>query len=276
MLYVAYLWPESLLAAGGTNNIAVLKIVGWIVDRIYRYSKRILVTSNGFIAPIVSRGHPQQKLRYVPQYPEELYRPVSVASDDPACTEMPKGFKVIFTGNIGVAQGLGVVIDAAAELAKYEDITWVIIGDGRAREDLQQMVFARGLDKRVLFLGRRPMARIPIYLALSDTALLCLGQEPLFALTLPAKIQSYFACGIPVIGSVNGDASVIIRESGAGFAGPAGDSSALAKNVLAMYRTSSEERKVYASNALKYFNNNFRKDRLIAELELNLHQAVGS
>lgn len=274
VLYVADLWPESLSAARGTNNKAILRSIGRIVDWIYRKSKTILVTSKGFMDSIILRGQSPCKLKYIPQYPEDVYRPATVALDDSARKEMPKGFNIVFTGNIGVAQGLDVVIEAATKLLSYNDINWVIIGDGRAREALEKASVSKGLGQRVHFLGRRPMARIPIYLALSDVALLCLGPAPLFALTLPAKIQSYFACGIPIIGSVDGDAANVIVESGAGLAGRAGDATALAKNVLAMYRSSVEERKIYSKNALRYFNENFRKDRLITEIELNLRQAV--
>lgn len=274
VLYVADLWPESLSAARGTNNKAILRSVERIVDWIYRKSKIILVTSKGFMDAIMLRGQPLHKLKYVPQYPEDVYRPATVPLDDPARGEMPKGFNIVFTGNIGVAQGLKVVIEAATKLLSYNNIHWVIIGDGRAREALEKLSVSKGLGQRVHFLGRRPMARIPIYLALSDAALLCLSPDPLFALTLPAKIQSYFACGMPIIGSVDGDAANVIVESGAGLAGRAGDATALEKNVLAMYRSSVEERKIYSKNALRYFNENFRKDRLITEIELNLRQAV--
>jgi glycosyltransferase involved in cell wall biosynthesis len=272
--YVVDLWPESLSAAGGTKNRKVLSLVGKLVDWIYRKSARVLVASLGFIEPIVLRGHAPNKLRYIPQYPEDLYRQVIVPETDPAREEMPRGFIVIFTGNIGAAQNLGVVVDAAEELAEYHDIYWVLIGDGRARVDLQHRVKARGFDRRILFFGKRPMARIPTYLSLADLALVCLSPEPLFALTLPAKIQSYFACGIPVVGSADGDAAQVIVESGAGLAGPAGDASALAQNVLAMYRSSPDERMAYANNALRYYNEHFRKERLIAEIELNLRQVV--
>lgn len=274
VLYVADLWPESLSTAGGTKNKSILAIVGWVVDRIYRRSELIFVTSKGFIEPIVARGYHSRKVRYIPQYPEDLYRPAVVAHDDPARADMPLGFTVVFTGNIGMAQGLDIVIEAASILSDFEDIRWVLIGDGRARADLESMVAARGLKDRVLFLGRRPMERIPAYLALADAALLCLAPEPLFAVTLPAKIQSYLACGIPIIGSIDGDAARVISEAGAGLVGPAGDAVVLARNVRTMYESKSAERKAYSESALRYFDANFRKETLIAKIEDNLAEAA--
>lgn len=274
VLYIADLWPESFTAVSGIKNKIILKALDWIVDWVYRKSSMILVTSRGFIDPIVLRGKSIKELRYVPQYPEDIYHPVIVPIDDPARTEIPKGFNIVFTGNIGFAQGLGVVIDAAAQLAQYKEIKFLIIGDGRARTDLEKEVNSRKLNDNIIFLGRRPMTRIPTYLALSDAALLCLEPKDVFALTLPAKTQSYLACGIPIIGSINGEAAQVIRESGAGLVGPAGDAIALADNVLSLYRSSPQDRKAYADNALQYFEKNFRKDHLISKIEKNLSQAV--
>lgn len=271
-LYVADLWPESISAARGTSNKIILRLVRTMVDWIYRKSKIILVTSRGFKESIILRGQPAYKIKYIPQYPEDVYRPVIVAQNDLARDEMPRGFNIVFTGNIGAAQGLDVIIEAATRLKSYKDINWVIIGDGRAREELEKAIASNGLMDQVHFLGRRPMDRIPIYLGLADAALLCLGPDPLFALTLPAKLQSYLACGIPIIGSVDGDPANVILESGAGLVGKAGDAIALAKNVLVMYRSSGEEKNIYKKNAFCYCKENFNKAKLINEIESVLRQ----
>ena len=274
VLYIADLWPESIRASGGTNNEVIYELVGRIVSWIYKRSDRILITSQGFTPSIISRGQEAKNVRYIPQYPEDVYQPVVVPEDDPARGEIPEGFNVVFTGNIGTAQGLEVVLDAAKRLTKFPEIRWILIGDGRARSILEEAVRERGLAGRILFLGRRPMARIPVYLALCDVALLCLKPHPLFALTLPAKTQSYLACGIPVIGSIDGDAARVISEAGAGLVGPAGDAPALAENVLTMYRSGAEVRTQYATNAVRFFKEHFHKDKIMFEIEKNLHEVI--
>lgn len=274
VLYVADLWPESLSAVKGTKSKVILKFVGWIVDQIYRKSKKILVTSKGFIKSITLRGQPLGKLIYVPQFPEDIFHPLTVEKDNPIRKEMPKGFTIIFTGNVGVAQGLEVVLEAALKLFSYNEINWVIIGDGRARKKLEKKSISCGLNQRIHFFGRRPMSCIPVYLALSDVALICLKQDPVFELTLPAKIQSYFACGIPIIGSIDGNAANIILESGAGLVGSAGDANALVENVLTLYRSSLESRTKYRLNALRYYKKYYSKDLLMSKIEYILYQAM--
>ena len=272
--YVADLWPESLSAGGGVGNKIVLGLVGKVVDRIYRRCSSIWVTSEGFITPILNRGVPRRKLEYMPQYPESVYRPVSVCESDAIRREIPEGFIVVFTGNIGEAQGLEVAIEAAGFLSSFEAIHWVIIGDGRAREKILRMSEERGLSGKVLFLGKKPMEEIPLYLSLADIALLCLRPEPLFELTLPAKLQSYLACGMPIVGCIDGDAARVIRESGSGLVGPAGDARRLADNVLSLYRAGDGELKRRSGNALRYFEANFKKEIVINKIELGLAAAA--
>ena len=274
VLYIVDLWPESIRASGGTNNEVIYELLGRVVSWIYKRSARILITSQGFTTSILSRGQEAKNVRYIPQYPEDVYESVVVPEDDPSRGEIPDGFNVVFTGNIGTAQGLEVVLDAAERLAKFPEIRWILIGEGRARPVLQEAVAARGLAGCVLFLGRRPMARIPVYLALCDAALLCLKSQPLFALTFPAKTQSYLACGIPVIGSIDGDAAKVITEAGAGLVGPAGDARALAENVLAMYRSGPDVRKEYATNAIRFHKEHFHKGKIMVEIEKNLREVM--
>jgi glycosyltransferase involved in cell wall biosynthesis len=274
VMYVVDLWPESLMAAGGIKKGMVISCFGRLVDWLYRRSDRILVTSNGFLEAIRSRGHRRKKIVYIPQYPEAVYRPAISLEDDPIRSEIPQGFIVIFTGNIGAAQGLSTVLDAATILAPYDDIHWIFIGDGRAKASLEKSIISRGLDSHVHLLGKRDMASIPRYLALSDIALVSFAPEPLFELTLPAKLQSYLACGMPIIGSVNGETAQVIIKSRAGLVSPAGDSEALAENVLCMYKKNPDELSAFSKNALDYFSENFSKEQLIGAIESNLLQAT--
>lgn len=270
ILYIADLWPESLATTGGTQNKYIYNAFSKIASYIYNKTELIFITSQGFSKSVQSRLSMHQNIMYIPQYPEEIYKPATVLDDAPERQEIPFGFNIVFTGNLGVSQGLEIVLDVAEKLSTYEHIHWILIGDGRARSNLESEAQARGLEKKVIFLGRRPMNRIPTYLALCDAALLCLRSEPLFSLTLPAKLQSYLACGIPVIGSIDGEASRIICEAQAGLVGPAGDRGALLANVLKMYCDTKEERSIYSMNALAYNEQKFCKKQLITTIESSL------
>ncbi len=99
-----------------------------------------------------------------------------------------------------------------------------------------------GLEQTVHLPGRYPAEAMPRFFALSDTLLVSLKKEPIFSLTIPAKIQSYLACAKPIIAALDGEGAKVVEESGAGLACPAENPDALAKTVLKMYDMPEKER----------------------------------
>jgi glycosyltransferase involved in cell wall biosynthesis len=173
----------------------------------------------------------------------------------------------MFAGNIGAAQDFGTIIGAAEILKDYLDIHWVIIGDGRMRPWVEDQVKKRGLTKNVHFLGRHPPKAMPRYFSLSDILLVSLKNEPIFALTIPSKVQSYLACAKPIVAALNGEGAKIIKESGAGLTCPAENPKALAKSVLFLYQMPKTELQKMGLRARDYFEKNFDHDMLIDRME---------
>jgi len=108
---------------------------------------------------------------------------------------------------------------------------------------------------------------MPRFFAHADVMLVTLRKEPIFALTIPAKIQSYLACARPVVAALDGEGARVVQESGAGIAVEAGNPRALAEAVLAMYRMPPEGRAGMARKAREYFEAHFAPGRLLTELE---------
>ena len=101
-------------------------------------------------------------------------------------------------GQLGLAQGLDVVLDAAEELSNLPDAQFVLVGDGTDADRLRRVAGERGLNN-IRFLGRQPAARMPHIFAISDVLLVHLRDEPLFRITIPSKTMAYMACGRPVL-----------------------------------------------------------------------------
>jgi colanic acid biosynthesis glycosyl transferase WcaI len=273
IMYVTDLWPESVQAVGAVNNKFILGQIGKIVDYIYRQCDKILVSSKSFMKAISQRGHSLNKIVFWPQYAEELFQKEPTNIID-VKKDIPSGFNIVFTGNIGEAQGLEVVIRAAEKLIDYPDIHWILIGDGRAKAALINKVKERNLQKHIRFLERKPIELMPAYLALADAALITLKKDPIFSMTIPAKLQSYMACGVPVIASIEGEVASIVRTAGAGLVCDAGDSDGLAEIVLKLYRMSTTSRQKYGINGREFFLNNFSKKKLMRELYTILEEQV--
>ena len=173
----------------------------------------------------------------------------------------------MFAGNIGAAQDFETVIAAAAQLRDHPAIQWIVLGDGRLFERVKQQVEKHGLQGTFHLLGRQPVETMPRYFALADTMLVTLKKEPIFALTIPAKVQSYLACAKPMIAALDGEGARVIDEAGAGLAVPPEDAAALASAVLAMYKMAPAERMAMGTRGRKYFEQHFERDMLLRRLD---------
>ncbi len=267
LFWVQDLWPETLVATGAVQSSTILAMVKKMVKYIYRACDSILVQSHGFIAPAIAVGAKPEKVQYFPNWAESLYQPVDLDITAVERDEVPKqGFVVMFAGNLGVAQSLDTIVSVAERL-KHEDIHWVFLGDGRQKVWLQNIVIEKALEDKVHILGSRPIETMPVYFSLADAMLVTLRDDPVMATTIPGKVQSYLACGKPVLGALNGEGNKVIYESGAGYCVNADDVEGLANIVLKMSQLSKDEREGMGKLAHHYYQQNFDRDMLIAELE---------
>ena len=276
IMNVQDLWPENIQAVTGLSNPTILKYIDKMVDYIYKHCDLLLTSSQCFVDKIVSRGHSKDKVKYWPQYASALFSKINVHPQDPVKKELDGEFNVVFTGNIGYAQGLGVIIDAAKILKNNKAIKWHFVGDGRAKQELEERVIKQGLQDSVKFWGRKPETEMPKYLSVADATLLVLKKDKVFEMTLPAKLQTYLACETPVLASIDGEAAKTIMHAKAGYSAPAGDSEQLAKIVEKMYHTTKEQRIRMGKNGRMYFDDNFDKTKLLAELQSYMNKEINS
>ena len=272
LFWVLDLWPESLTAAGGVRSPWVLRVVDRLVKWIYRNCARVLVQSRAFVPEIGRHGVPDSDILYFPSWGESLFQPLQQA-DTTLLPPLPEGFKVLFAGNIGEAQDLPAVLRAADLLRERTDIHWLIVGDGRMAAWAKEEVRKRGLSQ-VHFLGRHPLEAMPHFYAAADALLLPLKREPIFALTIPGKLQSYLACARPILAMLDGEGARIVQEAGAGLACPAGDADSLARLVLSLSAMPGSERQAMGQNGREYYEANFDRTRLFDQLESWLEDAI--
>ena len=273
-LWVQDLWPESLAATGAVNSPFVLRAVRRLVHSIYRRCDRVLVSSKGFTAHVLASGIENGQVAYLPNWAESLYRPLATA---PASvqSELPTGFNVMFAGNIGSAQSFETIIGAAERLKDHRAIHWVILGDGNMKTWVAEQTRRRGLERQFHLLGSRPTDTMPGYFAAAGALLVTLRADPVFALTVPSKIQSYLACGKPVIAALNGEGASIVTESAAGISCRAEDPDKLAAAVLTLYEMSETQRVTMGENARAYFELNFERGMLLDRLERWMLETAG-
>ncbi len=264
-LYVQDLWPENVEYVTGITNPIVIQPINRMVDYIYKNCDTIFATSSSFVKRIRKRiVDNKKKVVYWPQYAEDIYRPTKNKS-----TLIPQDgiLNITFTGNIGTAQGLE-ILPLTATLLKKRNIRvrFNIVGDGRNKENLISFIRKNKVEMYFNFIDRQLPESIPSILSASDAAFLSFADTPIFAMTIPAKLQSYMACGVPIIASVSGETKRIIMEAECGFVADIGKTDELARLINKFSRLSSNEKKVMKKNAIKYYNSHFNKSELHNQL----------
>jgi glycosyltransferase involved in cell wall biosynthesis len=181
----------------------------------------------------------------------------------------------MFAGNIGMAQAVGVIVEAAALLESYSDINFVMLGDGHSRQWMLNEVEKRGLVNLHLP-GRFPIESMPSFMQKASVLLVTLTDQPIFAATVPNKVQAYLAAGKPIIACLNGEGARLVVEAGAGISTPAEDAKALAETILHLYRLTPVERENMGENGRMYYQKHFKHDHLVDQLIGYLQSVIQS
>lgn len=266
-LYVQDLWPENVQIITGMKNKFLLNMIGKMVDYIYSRCSRIFTTSNSFINSINNRGVPIEKIEYWPQYAEEYYIPLSKTNVE----EIPNNtFNIVFAGNVGYAQGLDILPKAASIIKNKnlsKEVKFNIVGEGRYKEELINETIKLDVTDFFNYIPQKPSTEIPKILSTCNVAFLSLQDNPLFHMTIPAKLQSYMACGMPIIAAATGEIESIIKEANAGFCCQPGDAERLAEIIMEILSLSDEELRQYAFNSRQYYEKHFNKEVLLSRMD---------
>jgi glycosyltransferase involved in cell wall biosynthesis len=271
IIWVQDLWPDSLSATGYVQNGLVIRLVRRIVRFIYEHADLLLVQSQAFVAPVAALAG-KTPIVYYPNSVDDAFA-MPALDEPPAIDGLGDGFSVMFAGNIGAAQAVGVIVEAATLLRDHTDIHFVVLGDGCAREWMLKEMRQRGLVNLHLP-GRFPMETMPGFMQKASALLVTLADRPIFAVTVPNKVQAYLAAGRPIIACLNGEGARLVAEAGAGMAVPAEDARALADTILHLYQMSAGERKELGENGRRFYQQHFDHDRLVDELVKHLHSVT--
>ena len=272
-LWVQDLWPESVLAITPGGKRWLNGLLSPLVRCIYMHTDQIWIQSLAYVRSVEAHGGSIQRIAYVPNWAEDLYdcqRWANVEADP-----IPEN-SLVFAGNLGSAQGLDVLLDAAEFLMQTTpSVHWVFVGDGRARGWLEDEVRRRGLTDYITLLPRRPPQDMPKILKAAAALLITLRDEDVFAQTIPSKVQSCLAAGRPVIGVLAGESARIIGEARCGYVCPPRDPAALAAAIKELLSLPQQQREKLGRHGHDYYRTHFTQAQLIARIETLLIQLPG-
>ncbi len=230
--------PEAAVHVGLLKNKLLIQLFKLLEKFAYHTASKISVIADGFVENLRSKGVEADKIVQIPNWVDvNFIRPLP-KKDNPfrAAHNLNGKFVVLYSGNIALTQGLESVVKAASVLRHIPDIVFVIVGEAKGLQRLQQECLDCGADN-VLLLPFQPRKYLPQMLAAADVGLV-VQKKNIVSFNMPSKIQVLLASGGALVASVpdNGTAAKAIRQSGGGVIVPPEDPQALAMAILDLYQ----------------------------------------
>lgn len=271
--WVLDLWPESVSSAGKLKTKLIPKLLMPIIKFTYNHCDKVLVSSSGFINSIAEKNIDKGKIHFFPQWAEPIFKPVSHT-----WKKLPNvsknSFVIMFAGNIGESQDFDSILKAAEKLKENKEIQWIILGSGRKEQWVKEEIKKSGLGDTFHMMGRYPLKDMPSYYSLADAMLISLKKNYIFSLTIPAKLQSYLACGKPILAMLDGESPKLIRDAKAGLTCDSEDADQLVTNVLKMSIMEKHEISQMGSNSLNLYKRMFSRERLLNQAEQLFYKMI--
>lgn len=216
VLDIQDMWPDTLRATNMINNRFILKIISSICIFIYKKVDHIVVLSSGFKEKLEQRGVPNAKIDIIHNWANEDSLRLKYSEAENFFENYKNSFNVVFAGNVGRAQALEVILDAALlSIKNNEQIKFFIVGDGLALDELKKIKKEKFIHN-LYFLPPVPMNKIGTILNSADALLVHLKKDSLFKITIPSKVQAYMAVGKPIISGLDGNANELIKDAKCG------------------------------------------------------------
>jgi colanic acid biosynthesis glycosyl transferase WcaI len=242
VFWINDLWPQAALHLGFMQEGSLYQAASALERLVYRHAGRIFVYSQRMLEEVVADGGARGKIENHP-----LWIDTEVFHSDPAGAarireryNWGEKFVILYGGNIGLAQGLDVFVEAARLLRKNLDIHFVMVGSGVEKNNLEGLSREYGLPN-LEFIGHQPKDQVLAYFSAADLLFAHLKAAPHRVGTVPEKLLAYMACGRPVLmAAQEGAAADVVREHACGVAIPPDNPEALAQAILSLSHRRSE------------------------------------
>ncbi|MBW4614655.1 MAG: glycosyltransferase family 4 protein [Desmonostoc vinosum HA7617-LM4] len=237
VLNVQDILPEAAVRVGLLKNKWMIRSLAALEKFAYRTAHTISVIADGFSDNLINKGVPPKKIVCIPNWVNiNFIRPLQQENNPwKSIHQLDGKFVVLYSGNIALTQGLETVIEAAVCLRQIQKIVFVIVGESKALQRLQQYCLLNGADN-VLLLPLQPREQLPQMFAAADVGLI-VQKRNVISFNMPSKIPLLLASGRPIVGSVpaSGTAAKAIKLSGGGIVVEPESPTALADAVEALY-----------------------------------------
>jgi len=250
-----------------SNNIIMRLALRWEKTVLCRFD-RVSSISNQMVKRLIAKGVPEEKTVLFPNWVDtNVIYPLS-AHDNPYRKEL--GIKndqivVLYSGNMGAKQGLGLLVDAAKQLQSNRQLVFVLCGNGSSRSDLEES--ARGLQN-FKFMDLQPLDQLNILLNVADIHILP-QQAGAADLVMPSKLLGMLASGKPVIATANSGTELADVVGQVGIVTPAKDVDALVQAITHL-ADSPEKRRQLGNNSFELAKNEWSQEKVFRDFQSQL------
>ncbi|RON50706.1 glycosyltransferase family 4 protein [Pseudomonas frederiksbergensis] len=277
-VWVQDLWPESLSATGFIKNKYALRVVGWLVKGIYKFSDTLLIQSRAFHDPVARYANPEKVVYYPNSYQDVPASTGAPQIPAPLLAELDNNFCLVFAGNLGTAQSVETLVEVADRLRHLSGLKIMLVGSGSMSSWIESQKQSRGLDN-LLLAGRFPASEMQHFFSRAAGLLVTLKQDEAFSYTIPSKVQAYLAAGRPIVAALDGEGARVINEAKAGLTCPAQDAEGMASKIEQLFHMTSDERESLGQSGRTYYLENFEMERqsrrLIEILSTRINELKG-
>ncbi len=263
------LWPDAPIALGYVKSKWAIRFLKAIERFIYARASLIFTLSETMRTRVADRVKDKSKVLLVHNWVDlQEYGPVDGLSLKRRLGLEGK-FIALFAGNIGKAQGLDMVLDAALELLGNPNVQFVVLGDGIEKERIMNRA-NESFITNISFRESVPEDQVPMYLGMADVLLVTLARAKHREAAIPSKLQVYMASAKPIVVAAEGAAAQVVQIAGCGLATSPHNGKALAEAIEAVRRMSDAERDRLGQAGRLYATKHFSMKQQCGEIERHL------
>ena len=267
VLWLLDYWPDIIFELNYVKSKFNKIILSNIVNYIYKKQHCILAQSETYLKRIKKtyKKNYEKKFIYFPSWPEEIKKTKN-KNVDKLFKDYSNELKIVFTGNIGQAQGFEKVV-SFCEKFKRINFNIFVIGTGRWLDKIKETVKNKKI-KNISFFGHKPVNKIHPFLKNADILLVTLKEGKVFDATIPGKFSTYLKYNKPILGLIGGETKNLINNNSLGFAL---NNFRSKNNNLKLFKFL-KKKKLNKINNTSYIENNFSKEKILNKLDYYFHE----
>ncbi|VVM07969.1 WcaI family glycosyltransferase [Methylacidimicrobium tartarophylax] len=276
LFHVADLQPDAARDLGMLRPGPFLSLLYRIEKAAYAGAGRVATLTGGMRRRILEKGFAPERVLLLPDWADPSLFAIPLESGRSTFREergWQDRFLVVHSGNMGVKQGLEVVLEAARATAAHPEVLYLLVGDGAARPALEERARAMGLAN-LAFLPLLPREEFQRMLAAADLCLVTQKRE-VGDIVFPSKVMTLLAAGRPLVVSVSSGSEVarVAEEAGAGVSVPAEEGKALGEAVLNLWRDPERRRRMGIAGR-NYAEARWSREAALSGMERALEELV--